>query len=246
MKETLDIDDNELTHIYAVVDGYVRQGSFVAAGQTEDSSGEWVFNSTAADNIENAFDGIYQDAFLVDCGYESGWDDDAFNGFGAPIEPNTLKAFTASVNAEGCGGIDSSATSAVITANTWYEGGDAFTFNADGTGSVSFQEDGEDVTFALTWTINTAADDNIPNGTVVAVINGEQDGVSFTFTEHYAPVGYDSETNVISLKIFSTNSVWYGEGSDIPEGTGEIWTAAFTDSNTETTTEDDSTGEVAQ
>ncbi|GAA3925429.1 hypothetical protein [Litoribacillus peritrichatus] len=236
-----DLDESETTLIYAVVDGFVRPGAYQMAGQQEDESA-WVFNTVAAGDVLNAFNPLYQDAFLVNCDYESGWNDDAFDGLGAPLEANTLKAFTASVNAAGCGGIDSAVTEAVLTANTWYEDGDAYTFNADGSGSVSFLDENdqgveEEVSLALTWSVNTTADDNIPNGTVVAVIETELEGVAFTFTEHYAPVGYDAENNRLSLKIFSTNSLWYGNDSDFPDGSGEIWTSTFSSTADDNVTE---------
>jgi hypothetical protein len=236
LRDELDLDGDESVIIFAVQGGFVREGRYVEAGQTEDEGGEWVFNAAAADDILDAFDSLYQDTFLVDCFYESGWDDDAFEGLGAPIEPNTLKAFEAAVNDDECGGVDADVTAAVLTANTWYEGTDAFTFNADGTGSVV--EADEETPYNLTWSINTTANDNIPNGTIVAAIEFTENDETFVFTEHYAPVGYDDDAGTLSLKIFSTNSAWYVDGSDIPDGTGEIWTATFTSTQPETNVEE--------
>ncbi|MFC3152920.1 hypothetical protein ACFOEK_17910 [Litoribrevibacter euphylliae] len=232
--DELDMDDDESVRVFAVHQGFVRQGSFIAAGSTEDDNGEWVFNATAAEDIVETFDSIYQDTFLVDCFYESGWDDDAFNGLGAPVEPNTLKAFDAVVNDEECGGIDSAVTTAVLTANTWYDEDESVTFNDDGTGSFTETTDAGVETTDFTWSINTTAGDYIPNGTVETVIEttineGEADEQDITFTERYAPVGYDDEAGRLSLINFSTNSAWYVEGSDIPDGTGEIWNTVFLD-----------------
>ncbi|GLQ32671.1 hypothetical protein [Litoribrevibacter albus] len=235
LMDEMDSDDDEAVRIFAVHDGFVRPGVFVEAGAVEDEGGEWVFNATAANNIVDAFDSIYQDVFLVDCFYESGWDDNAFEGLGAPVEPNTLKAFEASVNDEECGGVVSGVDADVLTANTWYDDGDEVTFNADGTGSFfepAETETDTDQTFEFTWSINSTADDGIPNGTIEIVIDTTINEQDLIFTERYAPVGYDAEAGLLSFKAFSTNSIWYFEGSDIPDGTGEIWSGTLSTSQT--------------
>lgn len=236
VQEIGDFDEDERTIALAVIDGFVRRGNFVAADQV--LGDEWVFNSQVATDVLAAFDFMYADALSVDCYTESDWDEDAFLGFGGPVDDTqfTIKAFEAVV--DDCGGIDRDFTTTMLTENTWYDGTEELTFNDDFTGSFTNDEGDEVESFDFTWSVNDTANDGIPNGVIeldygeVTETGSDDENYTLSLMDYYAPVGYDEESGQVSLKVFSTNSLWYTsdtEDGPLPEGTGEIWESVWGD-----------------
>ena len=234
VRDNLEFDD-EGTRILSVNAGFVRHGAKVIAGEIEEEGGEWVFNGQANTDVVNAFDPIYQDAFLVNCDYNSPFDDAALNGFGAPSESNTFKAFlklindpldeqdfgsVEPINFGGCGGALTSLTADDLTGTDWIEFDEPVVFNADGTGTF-------DGTISFNWSLNNTAGDGIPDTTVTLTGTATEGDITTGFTEYWVPVGEDTETGSFSFKIFSMIDVWYESPTSLTEGTGEIWSAVL-------------------
>jgi len=234
VRDNLEFDD-EGTRILSVNAGFVRNGAKVIAGEIEEEAGEWVFNGQANTDVVNAFDPIYQDTFLVNCDYNSPFDDAALNGFGAPSESNTFKAFLKLINDPtdeqdfgsgqpinfgGCGGALTSLTAEDLTGTDWIEFDEPIVFNTDGTGTF-------DGTISFNWSINNTAGDGIPDTTVTLTGTATEGDVTTGFTEYWVPVGEDTEAGTFSFKIFSMIDVWYESPTSLTEGTGEIWSAVL-------------------
>lgn len=154
------------------------------------------------------------------CNTESGWNDAADSGAGAPISPHTFADFE-TVLAD-CG-TALTFTAADLEGLTFTDTGESTTFNAGGTGV--FTDSSGSLNF--TWTVETAT-----AGHSYMVVTGSVGGL--TFRETRAIIGLSTTTpatgTVYTFRAYSEQTNYSAEDPMVREtGTdGEIWGGTMT------------------
>ena len=160
------------------------------------------------------------DGSSLTCNTESGWNDAADNGAGAPISPHSFADYEAVV--VDCGtAIQFTATD--LEGVSFDEGeGDVITFNTGGMGVFSFT--GGSINF--TWSVETAT-----AGHNYVVVEGTFDNISFRETRAIIGLSAAPGTGTVyTFRAYSEQSNYSAENPMV-RGTGtdgEIWGGTMT------------------
>jgi len=176
--------DDGLSRFLAVQNGFVRPGSKNVAGSVQFDSGQ--FNGNAFGDVLNNFS---VPAVPLACGYESGWDDLADAGLGAPINPNSFADYE-SVVTDCLGGVASSFTAALIEGDVYVDGGlEVSTFNPLGTaagteldpGTGTYDEDGAGPApaYSFEWWVEAATCAGCNHSYVVVYLDDTMNPATF-------------------------------------------------------------------
>jgi hypothetical protein len=166
------------------------------------------------------------------CGYESGWDDDANDGEGAPLSPNSFAEFNAVV--ADCGSTIA-LTKADLVGNVWGNDGSTHTYNDDGSATkenpgTGFLTTDEAEIIDFTWYIETVG----ANVNFVVESNSDLDSdlpADFWFRETHAITGVTGTVGQSGSTYNVTHYYEQSNFSDTDRATGkdgEIWNTVYT------------------
>lgn len=177
------------------------------------------------------------------CGYESGWNDDASDGLGAPINANSFSDFETVVN--DCGSAIS-ITQSNIAGSTWLDDGESKVYHDDGLATKASPStgqiiDGDDV-IDFIWYLET----HVNNTYIVLETDSERDSdlpadfwlretaiiTAIQTAEAVNDVSLDGEEiTYYEVSLYSEQSNFSDDARD--NGTdGEIWNAIYKKSTT--------------
>lgn len=157
----------------------------------------------------------------LECGYESGWDENEFNGNGAPINPNSFEDFK-TVTAD-CG--TTIITKEIIAGTTWGGNDNGGTFNIEGSatstdpGTGYFNEDGEQ--FDFEWYIE------VINSQYYLVVSGDY-GDDGWFRETRAITNVETSQSGSTFEVthyYEDNN--FSDDDRASNADGEIWNTTY-------------------
>lgn len=200
--------------------GYVRGADYFTAGSVEDSGEWWLFNAQAMADIVAAIDTslrlVHPLAGVSECFMgNSDWDD--VNG--RPLTPHSYAEYETAVDS--CMTATGRAfVEADLSGKTFILDEDRATFNADGSGSFDYVEDGVDKTDIFSWSIN--------GGGNLLVNNTETAGGQLFARDEWRLV--QVQPGMLSIKAFYEDTNF--ADADLSTGAeGEIWSGILTDAD---------------
>ncbi|USD36036.1 hypothetical protein [Ferrimonas sp. SCSIO 43195] len=213
--------------IAAEYDGSVLMG--MRYSPQLDAETSWVYNQSGGEAVLAAIDFAYLDQYQVTsdnaCVLESGYEDDAYDGFGGPVSSfHSIRAFERVVSL--CRQHSESAmafTEAMVAGKTLTLFDDEqVLLNADGTG----QWQDEDEQFAIGWSITDAGYLRLA---LSELTESGDSGSSYTFSDEELLAIVASDGGVLDVRGFYRNSLWQqigpyeGDEPEIGANQGEIY-----------------------
>lgn len=217
--------DNDAQRIFSVYNNAVYEGSYTPAG-TSDSGGP-AFNSTAINDVINSIIATGSGSgSLLACTTESGWDDTANGGLGAPITAYSFADFEAAI--ADCGSVQSF-TRADIAGNAFDNDGEITTFNDTGTAATAADPEtgsfanGVDPAISFEWYVENATCTDCTHSYLVLYTDSSIDSshpVDFQFRETSALTAQSGDTFSFIHYAEASNysDMIRSTGSD-----GELW-----------------------